>query len=94
MNKKEVAFNQEFLYYEGFVGDNAKFINRSSGAYIFRPLGIAKTIAKKVEYDIFIGSLVSEVRQVINEWVSQVVRVYDGLDLIEFDWLVGPIPTG
>lgn len=40
----------------------------------------------------FIGPLVEEIHQYINDWVSQVIRVYNGIEYVEFDWLVGPIP--
>lgn len=41
----------------------------------------------------WLGPVVEELHQTINEWVSQVVRVYPGEEHIEFDWLVGPIPV-
>lgn len=94
MNGKSLDLTQEFFYYEGFVGDNEKYINRSSGAYIFRPVGKAMTVNYTAEYSVFIGNLVSEVHQQFSDWVSQVVRVYAKLNLIEFQWLVGPIPLG
>lgn len=34
-----------------------------------------------------------EIHQECNEWVSQVIRKYNGEDHIEFEWLVGPIPN-
>lgn len=39
------------------------------------------------------GPVVQEIHQTINEWVSQVVRIYPEEEHIEFDWLVGPIPV-
>ncbi|PSN38683.1 hypothetical protein C0J52_08901 [Blattella germanica] len=36
-NEYELPFQQNFYYYEGFVGNNEGSENRSSGAYIFRP---------------------------------------------------------
>lgn len=35
--QKNMNFVQSFHYYEGAEGNNKVFINRSSGAYIFRP---------------------------------------------------------
>ncbi|EEZ99703.1 Alpha-mannosidase 2-like Protein [Tribolium castaneum] len=94
LNGKTVDVNQEFLYYEGFVGDNEEPKNRSSGAYIFRPIPGKDpvVVADKVDYKIFRGNLVSEVQQVFNEWITQTIRVYRTESYIEFDWIVGPIP--
>lgn len=93
MNNQAIDLDQKFFYYEGFVGDNAKFINRSSGAYIFRPTDKARSVAETTKFAIFMGNLVSEVHQEFNEWVSQVIRVYADQSLVEFDWLIGPIPN-
>lgn len=41
---------------------------------------------------VFIGPVVEELHHTINEWVSQVVRVYLEEEHVEFDWLIGPIP--
>ena len=40
-----------------------------------------------------IGPLVNEIHQVVNEWVTQIIRIYKGKNYIEFNWLVGPIPV-
>ncbi|CAO1353625.1 unnamed protein product [Diamesa tonsa] len=86
--------SQNFVFYEGAVGDNREFKNRSSGAYIFRPAaGKAETlIAKEATIQVVKGDLVDEVHQIFNEWLSQVVRVYKTENYIEFEWLVGAIP--
>lgn len=39
INGKTEPLTVNFGYYKGAVGDNEKFENRSSGAYIFRPNG-------------------------------------------------------
>jgi len=36
---------------------------------------------------------VQELHHTINEWISQVVRIYPEEEHIEFDWLIGPIPV-
>ncbi|XP_053692769.1 lysosomal alpha-mannosidase-like [Sabethes cyaneus] len=83
---------QDFLFYEGAYGNNEVFENRSSGAYILRPNGTESPIGSKLQITVVRGDLVQEVHQVFNEWVSQVIRVYQGEQHVEFEWLVGPIP--
>lgn len=39
------------------------------------------------------GDHVEEVRQIFNDWISQVIRVYREENHIEFEWMVGPIPV-
>ena len=46
----------------------------------------------------FTGTLVQEIHQKYNDWVGQVIRIYqehDGSygDHIEMDWVVGSIPV-
>ncbi|EDV98984.1 lysosomal alpha-mannosidase isoform X2 [Drosophila grimshawi] len=85
--------SQEFLYYEGAIGNNAEFLNRSSGAYIFRPKADKVFFASdRVAIEVYKGPLVQEVHQKFNDWVSQVVRIYKQSNHAEFEWLVGPIP--
>lgn len=55
---------QAFVYYEGATGDNREFVNRSSGAYIFRPNNTEKLVAKDVTNVVHRGDLVDEVHQV------------------------------
>ncbi|KPU73915.1 uncharacterized protein Dana_GF15795, isoform B [Drosophila ananassae] len=84
---------QDFLFYEGAVGNNAEFLNRSSGAYIFRPNENKIDFSSDhVEIEVYKGDLVEEVHQKFNDWISQVVRVYKKDSFAEFEWLVGPIP--
>lgn len=92
-NQKPLKIDQEFFYYKGYVGDNKKATNRSSGAYIFRPAGQEVKVAEKAKITLQKGFLVSEVHQQFNDWVSQIVRIYRNENYVEFDWLIGPIPT-
>ncbi|CAH1119882.1 unnamed protein product [Phaedon cochleariae] len=92
MNDVSLDFAQEFLYYKGFVGDNEKFANRSSGAYVFRPYGGSFKVADRAQVQVYRGPLVSEIHQKFNDWISQIVRVYGGETYVEFDWVIGPIP--
>ncbi|XP_061512042.1 lysosomal alpha-mannosidase [Anopheles gambiae] len=84
---------QTFIYYEGALGNNEEFRNRSSGAYIFRPNGTEKTVTENVQLKVVKGGTVQEVHQVFSEWISQVVRVYADESHVEFEWMVGPIPV-
>ncbi|XP_062548695.1 lysosomal alpha-mannosidase-like [Armigeres subalbatus] len=83
---------QDFLYYEGAYGNNEVFENRSSGAYIFRPNSTGLHAAQSVELTVIEGDQVQEVHQRFNEYISQVIRVYDNEMQVEFEWMVGPIP--
>lgn len=38
------------------------------------------------------GPHVEEVRQIFNDWVSQVIRVYREENFVEFEWMIGGIP--
>ncbi len=44
-------------------------------------------------FRILLGDCVTEVHQVFTEWISQVIRLYDKSDLVEFEWLIGPVPV-
>ncbi|XP_030753915.1 lysosomal alpha-mannosidase-like [Sitophilus oryzae] len=93
INNLSVALAQNFFHYKGFVADNGNSDRRSSGAYIFRPDGSIKITNDTAEVAIFEGSLLSEARQNFNEYISQTVRVNKIENYIEFEWVVGPIPT-
>ncbi|KAL6449015.1 hypothetical protein ACFW04_000614 [Cataglyphis niger] len=92
--QKDMNLVQSFHFYEGAEGNNKVFVNRSSGAYIFRPKETsAKNFAYTGSYKIHKGPIVEELHHTVNEWVSQVVRIYPKEEHIEFDWLIGPIPV-
>ncbi|XP_058798646.1 lysosomal alpha-mannosidase-like isoform X2 [Phymastichus coffea] len=89
-----IEYEQSFQYYEAAHGNNEEFVNRSSGAYIFRPQGNrSKELPATGGFQIFKGPLVEEIHLTVNDWVSQVVRVYNEEEFVEFEWLVGPIPV-
>ncbi|XP_012143157.2 lysosomal alpha-mannosidase II isoform X2 [Megachile rotundata] len=92
--QNNMSLTQSFHYYEGMEGNNEVNKNRSSGAYIFRPKSVSgKNFANTATYEIYKGPVVEEIHQVVNDWVSQVIRVYKRQEYVEFDWLVGPIPV-
>lgn len=88
-----LGITQDFLYYTGSNGNNGGAENRASGAYIFKPTKIeAVPIVTNIsDFKSARGNLCDEFIQVLNNEVSQIIRVYKGDDdaYIEFDWLVG-----
>ncbi|XP_044592334.1 lysosomal alpha-mannosidase isoform X2 [Cotesia glomerata] len=84
---------QSFHYYEGMKGNNTAFAYRASGAYIFRPKeSNVYDIAYSGNYKFYTGPVVNELHLMVNNYISQIVRVYKAEQKIEFDWVVGPIP--
>ncbi|KAH8287906.1 hypothetical protein KR018_006961, partial [Drosophila ironensis] len=92
MNGVSENIGQSFGVYKGFRGNNGESQNRSSGAYIFRPDGDVELLDEKMDLIFYDGTKVKEVHQHVNPWISQVIRIYEGISRVEFEWLVGPIP--
>lgn len=94
MNNKTLPIKQELLFYRGTVGDNRAYVNRSSGAYIFRPNGTqAYQLTDSAQIKLYQGQLVVELHQTFSPWAAQIIRVYQTESLVEFDWIIGPIPV-
>lgn len=84
IKNKTIPLIQRFKYYKGTM---------TSGAYIFTPTTKnAFTVGDKVAITEFKTDLVTEVHQTFSPWLSQIIRVYNFEDYVEFDWLVGPLP--
>ncbi|EDW77497.1 uncharacterized protein Dwil_GK24528 [Drosophila willistoni] len=83
MNGVSESVEQKFAVYE----------TKDSGAYVFRQNGDIKEVDDDVEFSVYDGTLVKEVHQQVSEYISQVIRIYEGVNRVEFEWLVGPIPT-
>lgn len=84
LDGRTINIKQEFLYYE----ERPYF----SGAYAFSPRSPnAISFGNKISLEVIKGPAVQEVYQRINDWVSQVVRVYKYSKYVEFEWMVGPI---
>lgn len=84
------SINQKFgFYYPAALG-------HQPGAYIFRPNSSEpELLDKPVSYKIFKrrqGALI-EIQQKWADWIWQTIRVDAKKNYIEFDYLVGPIPT-
>ncbi|EDW77499.1 uncharacterized protein Dwil_GK24530 [Drosophila willistoni] len=83
MNGVSESIEQKFAVYK----------TQDSGAYVFRQNGDIEQVEDDVEFTVYEGDLVKEVHQQVNEWISQVIRIYEGVNRVEFEWLIGPIPT-
>jgi lysosomal alpha-mannosidase len=94
LNSLNASLQQTFCYYNSFVGINSLPDQQSSGAYIFRPTEQDPTCLHVRKYTKRQTSLVQEVHQIYNEWISQTIRLYDNENSVEFEWQVGPIPVG
>ncbi|XP_077531973.1 lysosomal alpha-mannosidase-like isoform X2 [Haemaphysalis longicornis] len=89
-----VPLRQSFFCYEAQHGSSRAEGIPSSGAYIFSPADDEPyDLGMHVTYRVVKGSIVHEIQQVFDSWITQVIRLYKGLDLIEFEWMVGPIPV-
>lgn len=85
---------QSLQYYIGHDGQNNGEENRASGAYIFRPTSQEPIkIADEADTVVIQGDVVHEVHQVFSDWASQIIRHYNNQPVVEFEWLVGPIPV-
>ncbi|CAN8020125.1 unnamed protein product, partial [Ixodes persulcatus] len=86
---QEIPFRQSVFMYRAYEGLSEK----PSGAYSFNPATEEPLdLGGSVNYSLVKGPLVQEIHQSFSRWVSQVIRLYKDQDLIEFEWVVGPIP--
>ena len=87
---RRVPFGQNFFVYDA---EGRKMGEKPSGAYAFNPASKEpRTHVRTTSFKVVKGPLVEEVHQVFSPWISQVVRIYQHVDYLEFDWVVGPIP--
>ncbi|XP_041566330.1 lysosomal alpha-mannosidase-like isoform X2 [Drosophila elegans] len=77
---------------EKIVQDFGVYKTHTSCAYTFRQDGDIEVFEDDFVSTIYEGTLVKEVHQQVNEWISQVIRIYEGVNRVEFEWMVGPIP--
>ncbi|XP_037529567.2 lysosomal alpha-mannosidase-like [Rhipicephalus sanguineus] len=67
----------------------------AGGAYSFDPdTNRPVDLGNKVTYRVVQGPFVTEVHQIFDQWLSQVIRLYKNSQFIEFEWIVGPLPSG
>lgn len=87
---RRLSLRQNFLTYDS---EGKKIGEKPSGGYAFNPTPDKPApVSSKVTIRVIRGPLVEEVHQTFNPWISQVIRIYQHVDYIEFDWIVGPIP--
>ncbi|KAH8283707.1 hypothetical protein KR018_012604 [Drosophila ironensis] len=77
---------------ENIVQNFGIYKTNASCHYTFRQDDDLKLMENNVDFTVYEGALVKEVHQHINEWISQVIRIYEGVNRVEFEWMVGPIP--
>ncbi|XP_026724554.1 lysosomal alpha-mannosidase-like isoform X2 [Trichoplusia ni] len=80
-------------YYTGACGDNHDTAHRASGAYIFRPTVTTPTKLKVQKSSVITGDIVKEFRVNLFPNGYTNVKLYDELNYIESEWVVGPIPV-
>ncbi|KAL1490680.1 hypothetical protein ABEB36_013335 [Hypothenemus hampei] len=90
MNGQTLEISQNFYYYASHDGSGGRV---ASGAYIFQPNGEASVFGNASIVRSYRGNVVEEVQQKINDWITQIIRIYKSSshNYIEFDWLVGPV---
>ncbi|MQL96786.1 hypothetical protein Taro_029462 [Colocasia esculenta] len=86
----DVPIQQGYLWYGSSVGDADP---QASGAYIFRPNGAPTPTTRLASLKVMQGSLVDEVHQQFNSWISQVTRLYKDKEHAEIEFTIGPIPV-
>lgn len=80
--------NEVVAVEQSFAAYNSEF-----GHYLFAPKHpAAQEFHGNATCRIVTSTVVQEVHQWFNPWLSQVVRLYINQDYIEFDWIVGPVP--
>ena len=87
---RRISLRQNYHIYRAEVGS---YDQKPSGAYAFNPTeDELDAAAQFTQYKIIKGPVVQEIHQIFNPWISQIIRIYQNSDEIEFDWIVGPIP--
>ncbi|KAH8283704.1 hypothetical protein KR018_012607 [Drosophila ironensis] len=79
---------------ENIVQSYGVYRTWDSGAYLFRQYHQGDFVIQEdgVEFTVYEGKQVKEVHQKFSDYVSQVIRLYEGKNTVEFEWQVGPIP--
>ncbi|XP_075525954.1 lysosomal alpha-mannosidase-like isoform X2 [Dermacentor variabilis] len=89
-----VSLRQSFYAY-AVDGTRRQTVATAGGAYSFDPdANRPADLGSKVAYRVVQGPHVTEVHQIFDQWLSQVIRLYKNSQFIEFEWIIGPLPTG
>ena len=91
-SKIKQSVDQQFFWYNSSVGNNVS--DQASNAYNFRPNSSTPfnvSVDNHAKITVFKNSVVQEVHQVFNPWISQVVRLYSNKPFAEFEYTIGPI---
>lgn len=92
---QKVPMSQNFFAYKAVCsnGQSKNGFIPCSGPYLSQVQPPAQlTSESPVELQVVKGPVVTEVHQTFSSYVSQIVRIYEDVDFIEFEWTVGPIP--
>ncbi|CAG2107571.1 unnamed protein product [Medioppia subpectinata] len=83
-NGKVVDFKQNYEYYRAHDKNGGD--DQASGAYVFRSIGDTPELYKVgLQSELVETSDAKEVHQKVNDYVSQVIRIWPNRDVIEFD---------
>jgi lysosomal alpha-mannosidase len=89
---QELQLTQDYFWYNASAGYTNDLSHQPSGAYIFRPNVSTPYGFAAPSIQITTGPVFSEVVQVWNSWVQQTIRLYSGIDVIEVESNIGPVP--
>ncbi|CAB3234741.1 unnamed protein product [Arctia plantaginis] len=85
-------FTINMYYYPGCKGRNTQPSDRASGAYIFRPNATNPTKLSMIKSTVVNGDIVKEFRVNLHPSGYINTKIYDNLNFIENEFIVGPIP--
>ncbi|XP_069364277.1 lysosomal alpha-mannosidase-like isoform X3 [Maniola hyperantus] len=88
---RTVNLRIQVYYWTGCYGDNTNTSQRSSGAYIFRPKTTKPFEITYKNNGTIDGKVVHEARAISDQNAFDTLRIYNGINFIEHDFVIGPI---
>ena len=84
---------QDWWWYNSSSG-NSRDSQQASGAYIFRPNSSTVYPVRDAAVGVTVttGPVLNEVVQSFSPWLSQSVRLWAGVQSVDFEWTIGPVP--